>query len=322
MTNEQNLNGLIHCCLCRNVNCKTNIVLYVIKDIILKFYFCRSMLTEYERKIHLDIHQKKTTKRQRKRPKNALSEQSPCTKDDTEKHDDSIIVKKIKTEDRISEICTIQNDIQCMETCIDNCQHSGAAERPDRQTSDSSSGAAGCETLTSNVAVPTYENTAGMYLTNCISGNVVNIAQSSSVSSIHKVPYSNWDFDATLLPDFFGGKLTFELRLPAPELLPDDIGCNGAQIASRGVRQMSKQQVNSQEHSLKCCSNNWGEYKKGLTQLSPDDTLLLCTHAPSLWKGAVTPLVKPHQATSTGMTNASNHPSFIECFECGIASML
>ena len=286
---------------------------YVIKDIILKFYFCRPMLTEYERKIHLDIHQKKTTKRQRKRPKNALSEQSSCTKDDAEKEDDSI-VKKIKTEDRLSESCAMQNDTQCMETRMDNCQHSGAAERLDRQTSDVSSGATRCETLTSNVAVPTYENTAGMYLTNCISGNVVNIAQSSSVSSIHKVPYSNWDFDATLFPDFCCGKSTFELRLPAPELLPDDIGCNGAQIASRGVREMSKQQVNAPEHPLKCRSNNWGEYKKGLTRLSPDDTLLLCTHAPSLWNGAVTPLVKPHQATSTGMNNASNHPPFIERF--------
>ena len=271
------------------------------------------MLTEYERKIHLDMHQKKTTKRQRKRPKNALSEQSPCTKDDSEKQDVSI-VKKMKTEDRLSESCAMQNDTQCMETCMDNCQHSGAAERPDRQTSDSSSGATGCETLASNVAVPTYENTAGMYLTNCISGNVVNIAQSSSVSSIHKVPYSNWDFDATLFPDSCRGKSTFELRLPAPELLPDDIGCNGAQIASHGVRQMSRQQVNAQDHPLKCHSNNWGEYKKALTQLSPDDTLLLCTHAPSLWKGDVTPLVKPHQATSAGMNNASHHPSFIERF--------
>ena len=299
------------------------IVKHILCYVILKFCFCRPVLTEYERKMHLDIHQKKTTKRQRKRPKNALSEQSPCTKDDTEKEDDSI-VKKIKIEDRLSESCAMQNDTQCMETCIDNCQHSGAAERLDRQTSDSSSGAARCETLTSNLAVPTYENTAGMYLTNCISGNVVNIAQSSSVSSINKVPYSNWDFDATLFPDSCRGKSTFELRLPSPELLPDDIGCNGAQIASRGVPQMSRQLVNAQDHPLKCRSNNWGEYKKALTRLSPDDTLLLCTHAPSLWKGAVTPLVKPHQSTSTGRDNVyvSNRPPFIQRFECGRASML
>ena len=269
----------------------------------MKFYFCRPILTEYERRIHLDMPQKKITKRNRKRPKNALAEQSLCTKDDTEKEDVSI-VKKIKTADRLSESCAMQTDTQCMETCIDNCQHSGSAERLNRQTSDSSSGATGCETPTSNVPVPTYENTTGMYLTNCISGNVVNIAQ--SISPVHKVPYSNWDFSTTLIPDFCRGKSTFEIRLPAPELLPDDIGCNGVQTASHGVRQiMSRQRQNvHQEHSLKCRSNNWGDYKKGLTRLTPDDALLLCTHAPSLWKGDVTPLLKPHQATSTGMNNA------------------
>ena len=261
-------------------------------------------MTEYERKIHLDKHQTKKSKKQRKRPTNATSKETSSTKYDTEKEDVST-VKRHKMEE-LSQNCAKQDDKQCLEIRLDgNAVDGGATMRVEGQTDGPSGGSTWCTMNTSNAAAPITDNSVGMCLTNCITGNVTNISQSTSAASIRHIPYSNWDFSTIVFPDIPRGKSSLQLRLPALELLPDDIRCKDAHVERHKVSYISRQPLDSGSeislrHSLEGRAQNWGEYKEGMAGLSPDNRLLLCTPAPSLWKGNVTPLVKPHQATSTG----------------------
>ena len=254
------------------------------------------MVTEYERKIQLDKHQINKSKKRRKRQWGPTPKEPLCTKYDPEKGDVSS-VKKPKTGEDFENVAK-QTNTQCVENqrsdLGSNSLHPG-------QPCSMPSGSTWCSTEKSNTADSTIENTIGWYLSNCIAESDANISQSASASSVHRVPFSNWDFGSITFPDFQHRKFPVEVRVPASGELPEDMQCSGTTVGHISRQTLKGGPETSQGHALKSQVQNWGEYKDGLAGLSADEKLLLHTPAPYLWKGDVTPLVKPHQATSTGI---------------------
>ena len=252
------------------------------------------MVTEYERKIQLDKHQINKSKKRRKRRRDPTPKEPLCTKYDPKT--DVSSVKKPKTGEEF-ENCAQQistRGVENQKTDLgSNSLHTG-------QTCSMPSGSTWCSTETTNTADSTIENTMGWYLNDCITESVANISQPASASSVPCVPYSNWDFSSITFPDFQHRKFPIEVRVPASEVLREDMQCSDT--TGHISRQTLKDgPETSQGHVLKSQVHNWSEYKDGVAGLSADERLLLYTPAPCLWKGDVTPLVKPHQATSTGI---------------------
>ena len=254
------------------------------------------MVTEYERKIQLDKHQINKSKKRRKRRRDPTPKEPSCTKYDAEKEAVSS-VKKTKTGEDFENFAK-QTSTRGVENQItdlgSNPLHTG-------ETCSMPSGSTWCITEKANTADSTIDNTVGWYLNNCITESVANISQSASASSVQRVPYSNWDFSSIAFPDFQQRKFPVEVRVPASEDLPEDMQCNDSAVGHISRHTLKDGPETSQGHALKSQVQNWGNYKDGLAGLSADEKLLLYTPAPCLWKGDVTPLVKPHQATSTGI---------------------